>query len=66
MRQWKNLRQERSDSTRENGTVKFPLIDLEIENAVSGNELWSGEAFSFDGEFSATVPSHGVKVYYFN
>ena len=49
----------------EDNDVKFPLIDLEIEDPVSGFELWSGENVHFDSEISASVPTHGVKVYYF-
>ena len=49
----------------EDGCVEIPLIDLEIEDSVTGYELWSGEAVDFDDAITTSVNSHGVKAYYF-
>ena len=45
--------------------IEVPLISLEIENSVSGTELWSNQEVSFDTNILASVKSHGAVAYYF-
>ena len=47
----------------DDGSVKVSLTDLEIENASSMIELWSGEEYEISDSFEASLNSHGARVY---
>ena len=46
--------------------IEIALEDVEIDSALTGNELWSGEAVTAEGKLSVKLPKHGAKAYYFN
>lgn len=46
------------------GEVEIKLSELEIYEAVTGQELWSGEAVSVKDVIRVSLKSHGAKAYY--
>ncbi|MBO5056975.1 MAG: glycoside hydrolase family 27 protein [Lachnospiraceae bacterium] len=44
--------------------IQIPLSDLEIDEKVSGRELWSGEKIKAEDSLSVKLRSHGAKAFY--
>lgn len=47
------------------GEIEISLTDLEIYDAVKGEELWSGEKVNFEEKIKVSLEKHGAKVFYF-
>ena len=44
--------------------ITIPLLDIEIEKALTGVELWSNESAFFDTSLTVSLKAHGAKAFY--